>query len=118
MRNYVQCTQFGEDYAQHTSCVQEDDKYHGQWAKSKKGNKGNLRGSSPIKNGGTALKSKTEQPNGHSVKDKAASNGQIKEQKNKKKRKRDVDDQCPPSKKAKIDTPTKNGEGECSLVAL
>jgi len=33
---------FAEDYAQHTSCVQEDDKYHGKWAKAKQGNAAKL----------------------------------------------------------------------------
>eukprot|EP00483_Globobulimina_turgida_P000216 UN00216 len=27
---------FAEDYAKHTSCIDEEDKYHGKWAKSKK----------------------------------------------------------------------------------
>merc|ERR1711971_961702 len=115
------------DYAQHTSCVQEDDKYHGQWAKSKKGNNAKLKGAEIKSNGHAASKTvPTAVPN---VSSKDTANGTSDDTKKKntrkrpefglpaaeidKKRKRDCDDEkAPPTKKAKLDSPTTNGEGE------
>merc|ERR1719491_1875306 len=56
---------FGEDYAKHTSCIQEEDKYHGKWAKSVKKDKRN----EALKNNGNDKKRKREEheSNGNGV---------------------------------------------------
>ena len=142
----MQCTQFGVDYAQHTSCIQTGSK------------KGPIKEENVTENENTALKPSDKQENGDSAKYKKSKyrqrhkaryrakikSGQItlikelkeigklngnqfgppppeSEQQNGRKRKRNDDDQCPATKKVKIDTQTKNGEVseiECSLVAL
>merc|ERR1712083_1235776 len=103
---------FGEDYDKHTSCVQEDDKYHGQWAKKKKGNNAKLKGTASQANGHAApgkvctkvpvkvpVKVTADvKPNGVSN---GTSNGTSNGKKieNAKKRKRDCDDEkLPPAK--------------------
>merc|ERR1712079_765684 len=95
---------FAEDYAQHTSCVQEDDKYHGQWAKSRKGNKGQK-----MTMNGNGNKGGHTEPDAHSMNGKLSTNSLLSQNRatrRKRKTAEDKDDSntySSSSKKAKID---------------
>eukprot|EP00483_Globobulimina_turgida_P004484 UN04493 len=77
---------FAEDYAKHTSCIDEEDKYHGKWAKSRKKEKNRINHRQIIQN------QKMNQKKSNS------SNGN-----NKKRQREQNENNNPPSKKQKVD---------------
>lgn len=50
---------FGEDYSKHISCINEQDKYHGKWAKSKKKQKNQINHKQMIQNKNNGKNSKS-----------------------------------------------------------
>eukprot|EP01083_Nonionella_stella_P074478 202056_1 len=83
--------EFAEDYAKHIACIDEEDKYHGKWAKSKKKQNNRTNHQQMLKN-----KQTNQKQNG------------LTQSSNDKKRKRDTNEQpatsLPPTKKQKVDT--------------